>query len=69
MEENLLLVIVLMLVIVIDSLGDASSLELVEFIDVGRSKMTVDRDDQGESDRGLRGGDGDGKDRDHDAGG
>jgi len=36
----------------------------IEFIDVGRSIVPVNSDDEGEADSGFGGGDGDGKDRD-----
>jgi hypothetical protein len=40
------------------------SFELIEFIDIGRSIVPVNSDDEGEADSGFGGGDGDGKDRD-----
>ena len=42
-----------------------SSFELVELIDVGRAVMAINGDDEGETNGGFGGGDGDGKDRDH----
>jgi hypothetical protein len=47
----------------------SSSFELVEFIDVGRSIVAVDGDNQGQPNGCFRGGDRDGKNRDHHAGG
>src|SRR6266403_6281341 len=45
-----------------------SSFETIELVDVGAAEMAVDYDNHGETDRGLRSGDGDGEDRDHHAG-
>ena len=44
-----------------------SSLELIEFIDAGRSIMAVNGDDQRKPDGCFRGGDGNGKNCDHHA--
>jgi hypothetical protein len=44
-----------------------SSFELVELIDAGRSIMSVNGEHERESNGGFRGGDRDGKDRDHHA--